>query len=64
MVTTINLWLYAALVGSFVLGMFIGITIGKKRGMTDMLLQQQRMEATRLWTDTLKGYMEGKNGSR
>ncbi len=63
MVTTINLWMYGALVGSFIFGMFVGITIGKKRGMTEMLLQQQRLEATKMWTDSLKGYMEEKNGS-
>ena len=61
---TISLWMYGALVGSFILGMIIGITVGKKRGMTEMLMQQQRMEATKLWTDSLKGYMEVKNGNR
>lgn len=59
---TINNWLYVALVGVFVLGLFIGMSIGRKKGMSDMLMKQQQLEATRIWTESLSKYMGGKNG--
>jgi len=54
-------WIYIAVVGVFVLGMLIGITLGKRKAMLDMLYQQQRMEATRLWTESISKVMGGQN---
>ena len=59
---TITNWMYVALVSVFVLGLFIGMAIGRRKGMADMLLKQQQLEATRMWTESLSKYMGGKNG--
>ncbi len=57
-------WLYVALVGVFTLGMFIGIALGKRKAMAEMMFQQQRMEATRMWTESMKDFMGGQNGKQ
>ncbi len=59
---TITDWTYVAIVGSFVLGMIIGMALGKRKAMTDMLMQQQRMEATKAWTEAVGKMMGGKHG--
>ena len=60
---TITNWIYVALVSVFVLGLFIGMSIGRKKGMSDMLLKQQQLEATRMWTESLAKYMGGRHGN-
>lgn len=60
---TITNWIYLAIIGSFVLGMIIGMSVGRKKGMSDMLLKQQHLEATRMWAETLSKYMGGRNGT-
>ena len=55
-------WIYIAIVAVFALGYWIGHRKGKSDAQQEMLFNQQRIEATRLWADSLKGYMEGKNG--
>lgn len=59
---TITNWTYLTIIGSFVLGMIVGTAVGKRKALADMLMQQQRMEATRMWTESLSKYMGGKNG--
>lgn len=59
MVTTINLWMYGALIGSFALGLLIGMALGRRKAVTEMLYQQQRMEATKVWTEALGKVMGG-----
>lgn len=57
-------WIYIALVGVFVLGIFIGMYIGRKKAVTEMLYQQQRMEATRMWTESIGKVIGGYNGQK
>lgn len=58
---TITDWTYVAIIGSFVFGMIIGMALGKRKAITDMLMQQQRIEATKVWTETIGRMMGGKH---
>lgn len=57
-------YMYIALVGVFVLGMFIGMYIGRKKAMSEMLYQQQRLEATRMWADSIGRVIGGYHEQR
>ncbi len=58
---TITDWTYLAIVGAFVLGLIIGTALGKRKAQADMLMQQQRMEATRAWTEALGRFTGGQD---
>jgi len=60
MLTNIN-WTFVAFVGTFVFGMIIGNSLGRRKAMLDMLYQQQRMEATRMWTESIGKVVGGHN---
>ncbi len=63
MLTNIN-WILVAIVGSFIFGMIIGNSLGRRKAMLDMLYQQQKMEATRLWTESISKVVGGHNVER
>ncbi len=52
-------WIYIAIVGAFALGVFIGMAIGRKKGIDEITHRQMQMDATRMWTNAFKGYMGG-----
>lgn len=60
MLTNIN-WTFVAFVGTFIFGMIIGNSLGRRKAMLDMLYQQQRMEATRMWTESIGKVAGGHN---
>jgi hypothetical protein len=62
-ITNLNFWTLAQLLGIFLLGMFIGMRIGKNKALNQFVAMQQQAEATRMWADSLKGYMEGRHGN-
>ena len=56
-----NYWIIAGVVASHVFVFFLGNVNGRKKAIDEMLSRQMQMDATRLWTDSLKKYMGGKN---
>lgn len=57
-------WIYVAVLAAFALGYWIGHRKGKSDTQQEMIFQQQRMEATRIWSETMKPYMGGQNGTK
>ncbi len=47
-------WIYVLIVTVFALGYWTGHRRGKLDGQQEMLYQQQRLEATRIWAETMK----------
>ncbi len=47
-------WIYIAVVVAFMLGYLIGHRKGKSDSQQEMLFNQQRLEATRIWAESMK----------
>lgn len=58
----INIWQIVASVSALFIGLLVGFTIGRYRGFTAAIAQQQQQESQRLFTETFKRFMEVKNG--
>ena len=56
--------IYVAIVASFALGYFIGVSKGKSDATKELVEQQARLEATRMWTSNLKNVQEAFNVER
>ena len=48
-------WIYVVIVTVFSFGYWIGHRKGKSDAQQEMLFNQQRVEATRVWAETMKG---------
>ena len=49
-----EIWIYVVVVVAFTLGYLIGHRKGKSDSQQEMLFNQQRVEATRIWAETMK----------
>jgi|WetSurMetagenome_2_1015567.scaffolds.fasta_scaffold01125_16 hypothetical protein len=49
-------------VTAFLLGWWLGYRSGKSDGQQEMLAENQRIEATRIWAETMAPYLGGKYG--
>ena len=56
-----EIWIYVVVVVAFTLGYLIGHRKGKSDSQQEMIYQQQRMEATKIWAESMKPYMGGKH---
>lgn len=54
-------WVYVVVATVFALGYWIGHRKGKLDGQREMLFQQQKIEATRMWTEAISKYMGGQD---
>ena len=52
-------WIYLAVIGAFTLGYWVGHRKGKSDAQQEMMFQQQRMEATKVWTEAIGKMMGG-----
>lgn len=60
----IMMWLYGALAGLALLIIGLSYRIGYAKSLKDTLYQQQRLEATKIWAETMKNFTGGHNGKR
>jgi len=49
-----EIWIYVVVVVALTLGYLIGHRKGKSDAQQEMLFNQQRVEATRIWAETMK----------
>jgi hypothetical protein len=55
-------WIIAVVLAAFSLGYWVGYKKGRSDEQRETILDKTKLEATRIWVETMKPFMEAKNG--